>query len=442
MAASASAAPLFVGIDFGTSGCRAVAIDGAGQIQAQVARALPAGIRDGVCHTQAPQDWWLTLTQVLDALLAAIDRRRIVALAVDGTSATLLSADATGAPLGPALMYDDRRATAAAERIAAIAPLDSPARAVTSSLAKLLHLSADPNYRHARHALHQADWITGRLLGTYTHSDENNCLKLGYDPVARAWPAWLRDLHFDLSLLPVPVQPGCVLGPLDNVIAARFGLSTAVHVVAGTTDSTAAFLATGAQVPGEAVTSLGSTLVLKVLTDAPVNAPEFGVYSHRLGDVWLVGGASNSGGAVLRKYFTPQQLDALTPRLQASTPTGLDYYPLCEPGERFPSNDPTLAPHLSPRPTDDLQFLQGLLEGIARIEQRGYQLLHTLGAPYPTSIRSVGGGAVNHAWTAIRGTLLGVPMLIPTHSEAAYGAALLAKRGSESLSNFPTICPA
>lgn len=428
----AATTPLFVGIDLGTSGCRAIAIDDAGRIQAQVARDLPAGVRDGSGHTQAPQDWWLTLTEVLDALLTTIDRQRVAALAVDGTSATLLLTDTAGVPLGPALMYDDRRATAAAARISAIAPLDSPARAATASLARLLHLTADLHDRHAHHALHQADWIAGRLLGNYRHSDENNCLKLGYDPVQRAWPAWLRELPFDWSLLPQPVPPGSALGRLDQAIAARFGLSTAVQVIAGTTDSTAAFIATGAQVPGEAVTSLGSTLVLKVLAEAPVNAPAYGVYSHRLGDLWLVGGASNSGGAVLRKYFTPSQLDALTPRLQARTPTGLDYYPLCEPGERFPVNDPTLIPRISPRPADDLQFLQGLLEGIARIEQRGYRLLQTLGAPYPTSVRSVGGGAVNQAWTEIRGALLGVPMLTPSQSEAAYGAALLAKRGSES----------
>jgi sugar (pentulose or hexulose) kinase len=72
------------------------------------------------------------------------------------------------------------------------------------------------------------------------------------------------------------------------------------------------------------------------------------------------------------------------------------------------------------------------LEGIARIEQRGYQLLHQLGAPYPTSVRSVGGGAVNQAWTQIRAGLLGVPMLTPAQTQAAYGAALLA-RGSHRI---------
>lgn len=419
---------LYIGIDFGTSGCRAIAIDSAARVQAQAMVDLPSTPRDGLAHTQDPQLWWQALEQVLDTLLQRLDRTRVAALAVDGTSATLLLTDAAGAPLGPALLYDDARATAAAARIAEVAPKESAARAVTSSLAKLLYLLELPDYALARHALHQADWIAGRLLGRYAHSDENNCLKLGYDPVARCWPAWLTTLGIDPGLLPWPTAPGKAIGLLSATMAQRFGLSTQVRVVAGTTDSTAAFIATGAQTPGDAVTSLGSTLVLKVMSTQPVFAPEYGVYSHRLDDRWLVGGASNSGGAVLREYFTPAQLNALTRQLKPATPTNLDYYPLCGIGERFPSNDPELRPHLAPRPDDDAVFFQGMLEGIARIEQRGYQLLHQLGAPYPTSVRSVGGGAVNQAWTRIRADMLGVPMLAAAQTQAAYGAALLARR--------------
>jgi len=66
---------------------------------------------------------------------------------------------------------------------------------------------------------------------------------------------------------------------------------------------------------------------------------------------------------------------------------------------------------------------------MARIEKRGYRLLAELGAPYPTGIWSVGGGARNRAWEEIRRQMLRVPMFSPAHTEAAYGAALLARRG-------------
>lgn len=74
---------------------------------------------------------------------------------------------------------------------------------------------------------------------------------------------------------------------------------------------------------------------------------------------WLVGGASNTGGAVLRQLFTDSELQRLTARIDPSCPSGLDYYPLTVPGERFPVNDPTLQPRMTPRPDDDALFLQG-----------------------------------------------------------------------------------
>jgi sugar (pentulose or hexulose) kinase len=185
------------------------------------------------------------------------------------------------------------------------------------------------------------------------------------------------------------------------------------------------------------VTSLGSTLVLKVLGERPISAPQFGVYSHRFGDLWLVGGASNSGGAVLRRFFEDEQLRGLSAGMDPERETGLDYYPLPAAGERFPVNDPALAPRLSPRPADDRVFVQGLLEGIARIEAQGYGLLRDLGAPQVRRVLTVGGGASNPVWTRIRQRLLGVPVVPAAHQEAAFGAARLALWGPPPASPGP-----
>ena len=122
----------------------------------------------------------------------------------------------------------------------------------------------------------------------------------------------------------------------------------------------------------------------------------------------------------------------MTPRLRPAEPTGLHYYPLHETGERFPINDPELAPRVRPRPADDLTFFQGLLEGMAEIEARGYRLLAKHGAPYPERVITVGGGAHNTAWRAMRGARLGVPVETAEHEQAAYGTALLAKIGGRS----------
>jgi sugar (pentulose or hexulose) kinase len=162
------------------------------------------------------------------------------------------------------------------------------------------------------------------------------------------------------------------------------------------------------------------------MSQTPVFAPEFGIYSHRIGDRWLAGGASNSGGAVLAQFFSADEIAALTPRLDPQVPTGLDYYPLPAPGERFPISDPALTPRLAPRPADDHLFLQAILEGIASIEALGYRRLQELGATPLRSVRTVGGGAANAAWTTIRQRMLGVRMLPADALQAAVGMARLA----------------
>ncbi|MDZ7750561.1 MAG: FGGY-family carbohydrate kinase [Gammaproteobacteria bacterium] len=424
---SSTPAGLFLGIDFGTSGCRAVLVDGRGEEVGRTQVPLPAPEGSDGHAEQAPALWWEALVAVVRALGLEARPAPVVAVAVDGTSASLLLADAGGRPLGPALMYNDRRSVAEAAAVARVAPPGSAAHGPTAALAKLLHLA--PRHGAAAHALHQADWVTGRLLGRFGHSDENNALKLGYDPAARQWPAWLDELGVERRLLPAVVPPGTPLGTVGAEAARELRLGGNPRVMAGTTDSTAAFIAAGASDPGDAVTSLGSTLVLKVLATTPVSAPEYGVYSHRLGDVWLAGGASNSGGAALLRHFDHDQLQALTPRLCPDEPTGLDYYPLPASGERFPVSDSTLTPREAPRPADDVRFLQGLLEGMAAIEARGYRLLQELGAPYPRRVITTGGGAANQAWRVMRERALGVPVTVATHGDAAYGAALLALRG-------------
>lgn len=394
----------YAGIDLGTSGCRLIVMDGNQRVRAEARVIYPTNI------AQTPELWWVAVQQVLAELPAAI-REHLRGMAVDGTSGTLLLADAAGNPTTPALMYNDARALKQARQIAALAPRESGAHGATSSLAKLLWLlEAYPDQAHA-YALHQADWIAGKLAVHFGFSDENNCLKLGYDPLKREWPAWVKALVPE-ALLPKVYAPGDKVG------------ESLVH--AGTTDSIAAFIATGASELGDAVTSLGSTIALKIISDQPVFAPEFGIYSHRLGDKWLAGGASNSGGAVLLQHFSREDLQRLTPQLRPEISTGLDYYPLTKAGERFPHADPQWLPRLTPRPVDDVQFLQAILEGMSRVEWEGWQRLHELGAPYPRTLRTVGGGSRNLAWMQMRETLIGVPFVPSKHDEAAFGAALLA----------------
>jgi sugar (pentulose or hexulose) kinase len=420
---------LALGIDIGTSGVRACAVDGGGNTAGVAAVDMEPPRQVGPIVEQDPAVWWEATVAAIGTVGRAIDLSRVRRLAVDGTSGTLLLIDAHGRPCSPGLMYNDARSAAEANRVRVVAPPESGAHGASSALAKLLHLTSHGVPVGVCHAVHQADWIAGRLAGRFGFSDENNALKLGYDPVARAWPDWFGELELPHRLLPAVLVPGALVGRIDPDQAAALGLPADTEIRAGTTDGVAAFIATRAAASGDAVTSLGSTLVLKLLSDRPVFAAGQGIYSHRLGDRWLAGGASNSGGAALLAHFTAEQMAALTPRLDPDCPTGLAYYPLPAPGERFPIADPTLQPCVSPRPPEDATFFQGLLEGIAAIEAMGYQRLAALGASRLKRVITIGGGARNDAWTAIRARRLGVPVTVAEQTEAAFGTALLALNG-------------
>jgi sugar (pentulose or hexulose) kinase len=84
---------------------------------------------------------------------------------------------------------------------------------------------------------------------------------------------------------------------------------------------------------------------------------------------------------------------------------------------------------LQPVPEDRARFFQGVLEGVAEIEALGYRRLKELGAPQLASVRTVGGGAGNAAWTRIRQRKIGAPFLPAASQEASVGVARLALRG-------------
>lgn len=407
---------LALGIDIGTSGVRAAALDVEGRKHGQ-ARAAMAEFGD---DRRDPAIWRRALEATLARLFETVEPARISAVAVDGTSGTVLGLDAVGDPVGTALMYDDAvRDAAIPAAIARVAPRESAAHGSASALARAIALQDRPGVRRI---VHQADWIASLLAERPVASDESNALKTGYDPVARRWPDWLADTPLRPGLLPDVVPAGARTG----ATAGTFGLPGGVALVGGVTDGCASFLATGAAGVGDGVTALGTTLTIKLLSDRPVFDPACGVYSHRIGDLWLAGGASNSGGGVLDSYFDAARVRELSGCIDPDTDSGLDYYPLRAPGERFPINDPDHPPRLTPRPEDDGRFLHGLLEGMARIEALGYRRLEEIGAPPLLTLRTVGGGSANPVWTALRSRIVGVPLAEADSSDACVGVARLA----------------
>ena len=430
---------VFLGIDIGTSGIRGSAIDKDENEIASHHIAFQNTQIENTRSEQNPATWPNQLDHLISEISNQVRRldppHQIVAISIDGTSSTLIACKKDGTPVSPAMMYNDQQSHQQAEIISRFAPADTAVHGASSSLAKALFLLKE----HPETGLfcHQADWLAASLTGQYGISDENNCLKLGYDSVNQCWPEWLFQNSESTTLtkeqLPTVIAPGTKMATVTSALIERYQLADHCTVFAGTTDSNAAVLATGARRLGDAVTSLGSTLVIKLFSDRPVFSPEYGIYSHRLNDHWLVGGASNSGGSVLLQHFTETQLEELTEQLKPDQLTGLDYYPLPATGERFPVNDKNRKNKTEPRPSSEVEFFQALLEGIANIESEGYKKLESLGATPPQRIYTAGGGSKNKAWEKIRSKITGIRIVDAAHSEACYGSALLAKQGYKNL---------
>ena len=415
--------PLGLGIDLGSSGLRLALIDQWGQCRAELASDYPAPFAD-------PRGWREGL-RLLCVQLPAPLRAAVVAVAVDGTSGTLALCRPDGAllpgSLALALPYHlacPEQAEAAAA-LAGAAAAGSPAASASGSLARalrLLALAAGAGESGPWLLRHQADWLMGWLLGHWRWGEEGNNLRLGWDPASAGWMGAIAAQPWR-DALPEIVASGSLLGCLHPGVAAELGLPPDCRVVAGSTDASAGVLAADPR-PGDGITVLGTTLVMKQFSPVPLQGP--GISCQRVAGQWLVGGASNAGGAVLRRFFSDPQLAELSRQIDWRRPSGLALRPLPRPGERFPVDDPRLEPVLEPRPVSDALYLQALLEGLAAIERQGWQRLQELGAPPLQRVISLGGGARNPQWRAIRQRVLQVPVLNRPGCTAAQGMARLA----------------
>ena len=296
---AASREPLGLGIDLGTSGLRLALMDRSGTLLAERSANYPRCFED-------PQGWREGVVALCAELPQEL-RDRVVAVAVDGTSGTVLACAANGDPWGQALPYF----LACSEQASAAAVLAGsaavPAASASGSLARVLRLLEE---RGSGSLLmrHQADWLSGWLLGDWRFGEEGNNLRLGWDLGRQCWQGAIAEQPWSAAL-PEVVRSGAVLGPLSQNARSALGLPAPCQVVAGSTDANAAVLAADPQ-PGDGVTVLGTTLVLKQFAAQPLAGP--GISCHRVAGRWLVGGASNAGAGVLRQFFSDALLVELS----------------------------------------------------------------------------------------------------------------------------------
>ena len=245
--------PLVLGIDLGTSGIRTAVVAANGAVLDSRSQAYGGDFAN-------PHSWRAGCGDLIRAIPAQL-RYQLKALAVDGTSGTLLACDRDGSPHGKALAYSQ----SCPELQSALQPLvdpSSPAASCSGSLARALRLLTC----HGEKILlrHQADWISGWLLNDWRWGEEGNNLRLGWDLITNSWPARFAEQPWRPAL-PEIRPSGSILGMIAPEQAKALGLANDLIIVAGTTDSNAAVLAADPG-PGDGITVLGTTLVMKCFT--------------------------------------------------------------------------------------------------------------------------------------------------------------------------------
>ena len=431
---------LVCGIDVGTSAVRALVCDLQGTVRGAASRDLATPASAGALREQAPEEWWRATCAALRAATANLPAEAICAVAVDATSGTIVQVDRELKPIGPGILYNDGRAAGYAKQINEIAGEFIRRHGYRFkdefSLAKMLWLrDHDPAFAQTWKILHQGDFINARLLGEVPATDWSTSLKSGCDLLAGGWAAFIgADLGFPMDKLPSRVvAPGAQLGHVCPTAAKATGLRAGTSLMAGASDGTAALFASGACRPGDFNTALGSTLVLKGITDSLIHDPDGVVYSHKHpSGYWLPGGAGNVGCVALNRRFAPdprtrrRTLEALDRRLDAQLPCAVLTYPLGDlTEERFPFRKTGIAEFVQGRPSTPEEHYAAILQGIAFVERWCYEKLQGLGARIER-IFSTGGGSRSRPWCSLRADVLGKAIHLPVEPETALGTAVLA----------------
>ncbi|MBM7057296.1 FGGY family carbohydrate kinase, partial [Streptomyces durocortorensis] len=214
-----SRTPAVIGIDVATASVRVLCVDEQGNVLAEARADLPPPVRTPAgTSEQDARSWWPAVRSALRRTTSALPRggREVVAVAVSATSGTIVPTGRDGEPLGPALMYDDRRAAATnaeADRLGrvrwgllgvSVGPTAALGRAVWCARTYGSALS---------HVLHTPEFIGRQLTGHPVATDWSHALKSGYDARAGEWAHEVFDaLDFPLGVFPSVGAPGTGVG--------------------------------------------------------------------------------------------------------------------------------------------------------------------------------------------------------------------------------------
>ncbi|MDZ8065485.1 MAG: xylulokinase [Nostoc sp. DedQUE08] len=438
---------IVVGLDLGTGGVRAIAVDLQGQIIAQSTRSYPLLTPQPGWTEQNSSDWVEASLDALFDVTQQLNGHRPLALGLSGQMHGMVPLDAEGKAIRPAILWNDQRTGKAVAEIEATIPRQELIQrtgnpAITGfQLPKLLWLRTEEPQAYTRlwQILLPKDYLryvlTGEAVTEPSDASGVGCLNLAN----RQWDTDILDaLDISPALFPPAIESTAIAGRLKSEIAARVGLPVGLPVVAGGGDNAAAAIGLGISSSNlnRGSLSIGTSGVIFAPCDRPIPDPEGRVhlFCHVDGGYHLLGVTLAAGGSLrwYRDTFAPHTFYTdLMDMAERSQPgaRGVLFLPHLA-GERSPHLDPDTRGafvNLSLAHTQ-ADITRAVLEGVAFSLRSALEVISAI-APLD-QLLATGGGARSHIWLQILADVLQTKLIAPKAEEgAAYGAAILAMVG-------------
>ena len=457
--------PLFLGLDVGTSGVKAILVSPTGDVRASATTPLTLSTPRPGWAEQDPEAWWKASVASIRDVLARVDdaASRVASVGISGQMHSSVFLDAKGNVIRPALLWCDGRTTAECTEITRRARGEEQLRDWVRNpalegftLPKVLWLRNHEPQSFSRLAtvMLAKDFIRYRLTGAIATEPSDASGTLMFDPAHMRWSKQiLHAMDLSASLLPTVGGSSEILGRLTTDAASLTGLSQGTPVVGGGADNACGAAGVGAIAPGDAVASWGTSGTVLAPTAQPLVDPGLRAHTfcHVVPHVWyLMGVVLSAGGAfawyrdqLARDVLATGRADALLDEEAASVPIGADgvtFLPYLQ-GERTPHRDASARGAFFGLSLahSRAHMTRAVLEGICFALRDSLSILQKLGLS-PRELLLTGGGAKSSFIRRLQAEVYGLPVRTVNREEGpAYGAALLAAVGAGA---FPDLAAA
>src|SRR6185437_7146315 len=451
---------MFLGIDVGTGGTRAILIDRSGKVIASSsAEHAPIHSEHIGWAEQDPNDWWRAAGEAITGAMALSELAgsEIEAVGLTGQMHGCVMLDANGEVLRPALIWCDQRTQPQCDWLTEkigferLIELTANPALPNFTLTKLLWVRDHQPEIFARiaHVLCPKDYVRYCLTGEFAMDMQEASGTLLLDVANRRWSAEVAEAAgIPLQWLPRLFEGPEICARISETGAGATGLTASTPVAAGAGDQGAGAVGMGILAPGSVSATIGTSGVVFAATDAPTKdrLGRLHSFGHAAPGRWHVMGVTNGAGLSLRYFrdtFAPDlsydQLSALAAQAPAGS-DGLLWAPYLF-GERTPHLDPNARAAFAgiTASTTRAHYIRAVLEGVAMSLEDTFTLFRELGIPVE-KIRLGGGGARGPLWQQIQADVYNHSVeILEAEEGGAFGAALLAGTG---VGAWPTVAAA